>query len=238
MACRLVGAKPLSEPNAGILLIWPLWTNFSDIFIRIQSFSFQKMNLKMSSAKWRPSCPGLNVLTSALKTLYDRMDISGRYCRIWSDPNKVFVHYGTIISWSCHNGPKFCYYRAQIDKIVPIACIVSITALPVSRAFVELCFLGRIWHSKFERFIVFDHCTVTAAQTHVIFHISKDKYTNVITDLINCWNCPFSHFADSESGLTSEIWKVVHCFGALNHDRCTQMCDIWIFIYLKKNNLV
>ena len=49
--------------NAGILLIEPLGTNFSEILIRIQAFSFKKMHLKMSSAKWRPFCLGLNVLT-------------------------------------------------------------------------------------------------------------------------------------------------------------------------------
>ena len=50
--------------NAGILLIGPLGTNFSEILIGIQTFSFKKMHLKMSSAKWRPLCLGLNVLTS------------------------------------------------------------------------------------------------------------------------------------------------------------------------------
>ena len=47
---------------AGILLIGPLGTNFSEILIGIQTFSFKKMHLKISSAKWRPSCLGLNVL--------------------------------------------------------------------------------------------------------------------------------------------------------------------------------
>ena len=47
--------------NAGILLIEPLGTNFSEILIEIQIFSFKKMRLKMS-AKWRPFCLGLNVL--------------------------------------------------------------------------------------------------------------------------------------------------------------------------------
>ena len=49
--------------SAGILLIEPLGTNFSEILIRIQAFSFKKMHLKMSSAKWRPFCLVLNVLT-------------------------------------------------------------------------------------------------------------------------------------------------------------------------------
>ena len=47
--------------NGGILLIGPLGTNFSEILIKIYSFSFKKMHLKMSG-KWRPSWLGLNVL--------------------------------------------------------------------------------------------------------------------------------------------------------------------------------
>ena len=48
--------------NDGILLIGPLGTNFSEILIEIYIFSFKKMHLKMSSAKCRPFCLGLNVL--------------------------------------------------------------------------------------------------------------------------------------------------------------------------------
>ena len=40
--------------NAGILLIWPLATNFSEILIEINTFSLKKRHLKMSSEKWRP----------------------------------------------------------------------------------------------------------------------------------------------------------------------------------------
>ena len=39
---------------AGILLIGTLGTNFSEILIGIQTFSFKNMHLKKSSAKWRP----------------------------------------------------------------------------------------------------------------------------------------------------------------------------------------
>ena len=48
--------------NAGILFIGPIGTNFSEILIRIQTFSFKKMHLKMSSAKWRRFCLCHNVL--------------------------------------------------------------------------------------------------------------------------------------------------------------------------------
>ena len=42
--------------NAGLLLIGPLGTNFSDILIEILAFSFKKIRLKVSSAKRRPQC--------------------------------------------------------------------------------------------------------------------------------------------------------------------------------------
>ena len=48
--------------RAGIFIIGPLGTNFSEILTGIQTFSFKKMHLKMSSVKWRPFCLGLNVL--------------------------------------------------------------------------------------------------------------------------------------------------------------------------------
>ena len=49
--------------NAGILLIGPLGTNFSEILIKIHTFSFNKMHLKMSSGKWRAFCLRFNVLS-------------------------------------------------------------------------------------------------------------------------------------------------------------------------------
>ena len=48
--------------NAGISLIGPLGTNFSEILIEIHIFSFKKMHLNMSSGKWWPFCLGLNEL--------------------------------------------------------------------------------------------------------------------------------------------------------------------------------
>ena len=49
--------------NAGILLIGHVGTNFSEISTEILTFPFKKMRLKASSAKWRPFCLSLNVLT-------------------------------------------------------------------------------------------------------------------------------------------------------------------------------
>ena len=52
--------------NAGILLIWALGTNFSEILIEIDIFSFKRMHLKLSSGKWRPFCLDLNVWSLSL----------------------------------------------------------------------------------------------------------------------------------------------------------------------------
>ena len=41
-----------------------LWTNFNEIWIKIQQFSPGKINVKMSSGKWRPLRVGLNELNN------------------------------------------------------------------------------------------------------------------------------------------------------------------------------
>ena len=72
--------------NAGIFLIGPLGTNFSEILIRIQTFSFRKMHLKISSAKWRPFCLGLNELIQRAKG----------FCRnveFWANISFTIVHF-------------------------------------------------------------------------------------------------------------------------------------------------
>ena len=50
--------------NAGILSIGPLGTNLNEMLIVNHTFPFKKMRLKISSAKWRPSCLDPNVLSS------------------------------------------------------------------------------------------------------------------------------------------------------------------------------
>ena len=52
--------------NARLLPIGPLRTYmyFNENLIKIQQFSLKKMHVKMSSAKWRPSCLGLNVFNN------------------------------------------------------------------------------------------------------------------------------------------------------------------------------
>ena len=56
--------------NDMMLSMGTLGTEFSEILIEIHTFSFQKMHLKMSPAKWRPSCLGLNVLITLPRVLH------------------------------------------------------------------------------------------------------------------------------------------------------------------------
>ena len=60
--------------NAGILLIGPLGTNFSEILIAILAFSLKKMLLKVSSAKRRPFCLGLNMLSKIIDLASSQMN--------------------------------------------------------------------------------------------------------------------------------------------------------------------
>ena len=69
--------QTIISTNDEILLIGPLGTNFSEILIRIQTISFTKMHLKMSSAKWRPFCLGLNELTCIGLLIYEFLVIIG-----------------------------------------------------------------------------------------------------------------------------------------------------------------
>ena len=77
--------------NAGIFLIGPLGTNFSEILIEIDTFSLKKMRLKMSSATWRPFCLGLNVLSTV-----GGMFIALRWSHPW--PNYICNRLEPIIS--------------------------------------------------------------------------------------------------------------------------------------------
>ena len=74
--------------NAGILLIGPLGTNFSEILIEIHVFSFKKMHLKMSSGKRRPFCLSLNVLTNKLLINRDAMIL------MWCHHNEWMSQWG------------------------------------------------------------------------------------------------------------------------------------------------
>ena len=84
--------------NVGILLIGPLGTNFCEILIKIDTFSFTKIHLKMPSGKWRPFCPGLNVLTA----MYIFCDLCGTLCPHLTRNSHRFSFTWLITNYTCN----------------------------------------------------------------------------------------------------------------------------------------
>ena len=82
---------------AGILLIGPLATNISEIITETHIFSFRKMHLKMSSAKWQPFCPRGAELTAPMFGLV----ILDWKAKINGEPGVVYHCY---IQWSLGQG--------------------------------------------------------------------------------------------------------------------------------------
>ena len=70
---------------AGILLIGPLGTIFSEILIEISTFPFTKMHLNVLSAKWWPFCLGLNVVRFNWKCQHcvGNDVVPGHYLKQW-----------------------------------------------------------------------------------------------------------------------------------------------------------
>ena len=104
--------------NAGISLTWPIETKFYKILIKIYTFSFKKIHLKMSSRKWRLFCLGLNVLTVLWPS-----------CIYWSEVGSGLLLYACYMLWespswkngfqqkSCFNGTYEMVLKGQALSI-------------------------------------------------------------------------------------------------------------------------
>ena len=95
--------------NAGILLIGPLGTNFGEILIEIQKFSLNKIRLKISSAKCRPFCLGLNVLTAVAGT-YHSTAATAAYWPIKSEQRNIW----------CSHMIKMTIQTSEFNDIIDI----------------------------------------------------------------------------------------------------------------------
>ena len=99
--------------NDGILLIRTLGTNFSEILSEIHTLSFKKMHLKISSAKWRPFCLGLNVLS---------------HCSYWKDA--TWFQWLRARLWylqSISTGDTAVFHSAIISSRPPIFVLFAIS---------------------------------------------------------------------------------------------------------------
>ena len=115
MACHLVSAKPLSEPRlGGILIIGPLETKFSEILIKIRTFSFKKINLKLWSGKCRPSCLGLNVLRVLTSRTCIGNEKGKQACRGLQSANRQRQGTGTARKWRMSSITEWTQYWVNI----------------------------------------------------------------------------------------------------------------------------
>ena len=117
--------------NTGILLIRPLGTNFTEISIGIQTFSFKKIYLIMSPAKWRPFCLRLNVLRCPSILCAKLFQVNKKICLylislLYTEMAKVVE-----ILWCWHKIEKlgeifaWCHHQINIKSISPGSVIQS-----------------------------------------------------------------------------------------------------------------
>ena len=148
--------------NAGILLIRPLETNFSEILIEIHIFSFKKMHLKTSPGKWWPFCLGLNVLSVAgIQEYYVLLPdthityVHGRihFASKWRMTEKCFL---VIKSF----GP-LCFPREKWNKPNHILCninsiktyVIILKATNSNIYFNLMCLMVKLWKTNEKTFI-------------------------------------------------------------------------------------
>ena len=127
--------------NAGILLIGSLGTNFSEILIEIQVFSFNKMHLNITSVKWRPFCLSLNVLLNGLCWLHLNIDHQDNSCsyrcysdsmllllipalpvRLWETMLTRTVATWLLLKWYCVIQSSDCRLVKCLISVHPMTC--------------------------------------------------------------------------------------------------------------------
>ena len=77
------GRQAIIWNNAWILLIGPLGTKFSEILIKIHTFSLKKIRLKMST-KCRPFCLGLNELKHPWRCCAAYLELLAVFTGVWT----------------------------------------------------------------------------------------------------------------------------------------------------------
>ena len=135
--------------NAGILLIGPLGTNFSEILGEILTFSFTKMRLKVSSVKWRPFCLGLNVLKHLGLTLFSWFPTDCKLIRRICEA-KYMRHWGNGVFARRTYAPDICDIRLGWVNISPM---YSPTQRIVKNLYKIIILLRGTWQESLQPFI-------------------------------------------------------------------------------------
>ena len=140
--------------SAGILLIEPLGTNFSEILIEIHTFSFKKIHFKMSSGKCPPFCLGLKSMCEEvdknsnpykhLSHLVQRQDYPntlGSYqtCFVSTSGMVLNIRRAYNVWWKILSTSIICISRYKMKYI----CALT---LPETIQNLQLAPGGAIWH--------------------------------------------------------------------------------------------
>ena len=81
------------------------------MLIKILTFSFMKMRLKMSTAKWHPFCLGLNVLNLSRLSRW-----SVRYNSLFFQWNPTAVETGIFSTVTHPNHPSYTWYQIHVQR--------------------------------------------------------------------------------------------------------------------------
>ena len=119
MACGLNGAKSLSKPMQEYFK-WTL-RNFSEFVIAIPTFSFKKINLKILSAKWCPSCLGFNVI-NALTPIH-LMNICTTFCSIFVTTKLMKMVCFSLVPHGCFTWCS-CDCRRTCKMMVEVKTVI------------------------------------------------------------------------------------------------------------------
>ena len=156
--------------NAGILLIEPWGTNFSEMLIHIHTFSFKKIHLKMASAKWCPFCLGLNVLTiyRALCRLF--------VWRVQGSPHRNFQGSWANFGGSVHKNNDIYVTRPQRVNCIAISVLrKGMICIDVSWK-QQACRHGRgLWIKKW--YIWFSYEALISALDWLLSAYKRDKWS-------------------------------------------------------------
>ena len=111
--------QAIISTNAGLSLIGPLGTHFSEILIEILIFSFQKMHLKVSSGKWQPFCLGLNVLSIKMaRGHYLNQSLNASLMHVWVIQPGMFMNTALcflVLYWKCSFTKDFVVFCCAMD---------------------------------------------------------------------------------------------------------------------------
>ena len=123
--------------NNGILLIRTLGINFSEIFSKIQTFSFQTNNLKISSAKWRQFCQCIkgNCMTAHWVLFWYKDSLFWSMYFYYEDTTVVrppYLYLGnpfagktTFLNWKAHLFFSCTTFRIKNASKTGVSCITG-----------------------------------------------------------------------------------------------------------------